>query len=64
MDYKLILKFVQKCFVVQKQSAVKVSFSTYVCYALDGFHWSHLYVNMEHMKNAKVIKYLYKSAST
>ena len=44
VEYKLHLNFFQKCFVVWEHSAVKVSFSTYVCYALDGFHWSHLYV--------------------
>ena len=43
VDYKLLLEFFQKYFVVHKQSAVENSFSTYVCYAPDGLFWLNLY---------------------
>ena len=47
MDYKLLKEFFQKYFVVHERSAVKNSFSTYVCYALDGLFWLNLYGHME-----------------
>ena len=37
VDYNLLLDFFQKYFVVHEQSAVKNTFSTYVCYAPDVF---------------------------
>ena len=37
MDYKLLLKFFRKKFVVYERSAFKNSFSTYVFYIPDGF---------------------------
>ena len=43
-DYKLLLEFSQKYFVVHKQSSAENSFSTYVCYAPDGLFWLNLYV--------------------
>ena len=45
VDYKLLKEFFQKYFVVNKQSAVESSFSTYVCYAPDGLFWLNLYLN-------------------
>ena len=44
VDYKLLLEFFQKIFVVHEQSAVEKSFSTYVCYAPDGLFWLNLYI--------------------
>ena len=44
VDYNFLQEFFQKYFVVHEQSAVKNSPSTYVCYALDGLFWLHLYV--------------------
>ena len=42
VDYKLLYEFFQNDFVVYEQSAVKYSFSTYVCYAPDGLFWLNL----------------------
>ena len=36
--------FFQKYFVAHEQSAVKNSFSTYLCYAPDGLFWLNLYM--------------------
>ena len=35
-NYKLLLEIFQKYFALHEQSTVKNSFSTYVCYSLDG----------------------------
>ena len=43
VDYKILEEFFQKYFFVHEQSAVKNSFSTYVCYAPDGLFWLNLY---------------------
>ena len=43
VEYKVLSEFFQKCFVVDEQSAVENSFSTYVCYAVDGLFWLNLY---------------------
>ena len=45
VDYELLVEFFQKDFFVQEQLAVENSFSTYVCYAPDGFHWLNLYLD-------------------
>ena len=46
-------------FVVHEQSAVKNSFSTYVCYAPEGLFWLNLYFNdiwfIQVMKNVIVV---------
>ena len=39
-------RFFQKYFVVHEQPAVESSFSSYVCYALDGLFWLNLYLIM------------------
>ena len=44
-DYKLLYKFFKNVFFLHEQSAVKKSFSTYVCYAPDGVFWLNLYNN-------------------
>ena len=44
VDYKLLKGFFQRKFVVQERSAVKKSFSTYVCHAPDGLFWLNLYL--------------------
>ena len=44
VDYKPSIRVFQKYFVVHEHSAVKNSFSTYVCYAPDGSFWLNLYV--------------------
>ena len=44
VDYKFLLEFFQKYFVVHEQLGVENSFSTYVCYAPDGLFWLNLYV--------------------
>ena len=43
VEYKLLLELFQKYFVVHEQSAVKNSFSAYVCNARDGLFWLNLY---------------------
>ena len=43
VDYKLLEQFFKKYFVDHEQSAVKYSFSTYVCYVPDDLFWLHLY---------------------
>ena len=43
VDYKLLLEFLQKYFVLHEQSAVENLFSTYVCYVPDGLFWLNLY---------------------
>ena len=48
MDFTLLQEFFQKYFVVHEQSAVRTSFSTYVCYAPDGLFWLNMYVNIIH----------------
>ena len=42
VDYNILLEFIQKYFVAHEQSAVKNSFSTYVCYVPDGLYWLNL----------------------
>ena len=41
-DYKLLLEFFQKYFVLHERWAIKISFSAYVCYTLDFFFWLNL----------------------
>ena len=59
VDYKLISEFFQKNFVIDEQSAIKNSFSTYVCYAPDGLFWLNLYPKLfkitPNHSNSKVI---------
>ena len=43
MDYKFLSEFFKKYFVIHEQSAFENSFSTYVCYTLDGLFWLNLY---------------------
>ena len=42
-DYKLLYLFFQKYFFVHEQSAIKISFSTHLCYASEGLFWLNLY---------------------
>ena len=46
VDYKPLEEFFQKNCVINEQSAVKNSFSTYVCYSPDGLFWLNLYFNL------------------
>ena len=42
--FRKFMRVFQKYFVAHEQSAVKNSFSTYVCYAPDGLFWLNLYI--------------------
>ena len=44
VEYKILLEFFQNNFGLHEQSAVKIEFSTYVCYAPDGLFWLNLYL--------------------
>ena len=44
VNYKFLLEFFQKYFFVHERSAVKNSFSKYVCYPPDVLFWTVLYI--------------------
>ena len=54
MDYKLLLEFFQKYLIADERSAVKNSFSTYVCYTPDGLFWLNLYFKAPFFKFLEV----------